>query len=81
MNNQVECPSRDTLDALLDGTLQSDKVVEVENHVGNCDRCLDSINSLSKNERWQEWKALLVERSTLDPVSYTHLTLPTTPYV
>ena len=29
----------------------------------------------------EEEKALLIHRATTDAVSYTHLTLPTTPYV
>ena len=41
----------------------------------------DPSNFLPVPDRWRIIESVGVKESILDPVSYTHLTLPTTPYV
>ena len=49
-------------------------------HLGRCGKCHDYIYDGEMIVRLEEPESWLV-RERLIPVSYTHLTLPTTPYV
>ena len=56
--NVHECPSRDDLQALVDGTISSEMEQSLETHVSTCEICGQTLEEICKDERDERWQKL-----------------------